>query len=109
MSESPKSKPEGAPSPAGFVSLKILKGTPAADPAAEIRRIYYHATRGTIAHDLAEAIELLKQLPTEEERERVAVFMDGLAEMRSDWERQARRGGPAGTGGTKPRSAKRTR
>ena len=27
-------------------------------------------------------------MATEEERERVAVYMDGLAQMRSDWARQ---------------------
>ena len=28
-------------------------------------------------------------MATEEERERVAVYMDGLSQMRSDWARQA--------------------
>ena len=37
--------------------------------------------------DFARALDLLKSLATEEERERAAVFMDGLAEMRSDWNR----------------------
>ena len=55
------------------------------DPVAEIRKIYQHATRPTIARDLARAIELLKLLRTEEERERAAVFMDGLSQMRSEW------------------------
>jgi hypothetical protein len=56
-----------------------------ADPVAEIRRLYYAASKQTILRDLARAIELLKQLPSDEERERAAVFMDGLAQMRSDW------------------------
>src|SRR5207237_10824722 len=51
---------------------------------AEIRRIYFNTTRQTIQNDLAHAIELLKSLPTEEEREKAAVYMDGLAQMRSD-------------------------
>ncbi len=55
------------------------------DPVAEIRTIYQHATRGTIARDLARAIELLKTLGTEEERQRAAVYMDGLSQMRSEW------------------------
>ncbi len=55
------------------------------DPVAEIRRLYQHATRATIGRDLARAIELLKQLKTEEERERAAVYMDGLSQMRSEW------------------------
>ncbi len=56
-----------------------------ADPCAEIKRLYYQATRGTIQTDLARAIDLLKTLETEEERERVAVYMDGLSQMRSEW------------------------
>ena len=51
----------------------------------KIRRIYFTTTRQTIQNDLAHAIELLKSLPTEEEREKAAVYMDGLAQMRSDW------------------------
>ncbi len=55
------------------------------DPVSEIRKIYQHATRTTITRDLARAIDLLKQLETEEERERAAVYMDGLSQMRSEW------------------------
>lgn len=56
----------------------------------EIKKLYYGATKATIQKDIGRAIELLKSLPTEEERERVAVYMDGLAQMRSEWSR----GGP---------------
>ncbi len=91
MTDAPRPKPEPQPpSTGGFVSLKALKGAPPQDPVAEIRRIYYNTTPKTIEHDVAEAIELLKRLPTEEARERAAVYMDGLAEMRSDWARRAR-------------------
>jgi hypothetical protein len=31
------------------------------------------------------AIELLKSLPTEEERDKAAVYMEGLAQMRAEW------------------------
>jgi len=55
------------------------------DPVAEIRKIYQQTTRATIARDLARAIDLLKQLQTEDERERAAVYMDGLSQMRSEW------------------------
>jgi len=55
---------------------------------AEIKRLYFKATRQTIQQDLAKAVDLLKSMATEEERERAAVFMDGLAQMRSDWARQ---------------------
>ena len=79
----------------GFVSLTSLRGqTPDPQQAlAEIRRIYFTTTRQTIQNDLAHAIELLKSLPTEEEREKAAVYMDGLAQMRSDWARREK--GPA--------------
>ena len=55
------------------------------DPVAEIKQIYYRTSRATIARDLARAIELLKTVRDEEERERAAVFMDGLSQMRSEW------------------------
>ena len=55
------------------------------DKLAEIRRLYFQTSRGTIAHDLARAIDLLKSMANEEERQRAAVYMDGLAEMRADW------------------------
>ena len=71
----------------GFIPLTSLKdGSP--DPKAalaEIRRIYFKTTRRTIQHDLAHAIELLKSLPSEEEREKATVYMEGLAEMRREW------------------------
>ena len=74
----------------GFVSLKALKkGAP--NPAAalaEIRRIYFKTSARTIEHDFAHAIELLKTVPTEEERDKAHVYMDGLAQMRSDWGRK---------------------
>ena len=77
----------------GFVSLTALRGRPP-DPQqalAEIRRIYFNTTRQTIQNDLAHAIELLKSLPTEEERQKAAVYMDGLAQMRSEWARREKR------------------
>ena len=52
---------------------------------AEIKRLYYRTTRQTIQADLARALDLLKSLSSEEERERAAVYMDGLAQMRGDW------------------------
>ena len=62
------------------------------DAIAEIKRLYYHATKTTIGRDIDRAIDLLKTLPNEEEREKVAVYMDGLSQMRSEWT-QADRGG----------------
>ena len=51
----------------------------------EIKRLYFHTTKATIQKDLARAIDLLKTLETDAERERVAVYMDGLSQMRSEW------------------------
>jgi hypothetical protein len=52
---------------------------------AEIKRLYYQTSRRTIGQDFARAIDLVKSMTSEEERERVAVYMDGLSQMRSDW------------------------
>ena len=73
--------------PLGFVALKSLRQGPQ-DPQAvlaQIREIYFKTTKRTIQHDLAHAIELLKSLPTEDERDKAAVYMDGLAQLRSEW------------------------
>jgi hypothetical protein len=55
------------------------------DKLAEIRKIYFETTRATIARDFERAIDLLKSMPTEEERERAAVFMEGIAQMKREW------------------------
>ena len=55
------------------------------DPVDEIKRLYFSATRATIQRDLKRAVELLKTLPNEDERQRAAVYMDGLSQMRSEW------------------------
>jgi hypothetical protein len=59
---------------------------------ADIERLYYAATRETIAGDFARAIDLLKQLPDEETRSKAAVYMEGLAEMRAEWAGRERPG-----------------
>ena len=74
---------------AEFIPLKALKPGSPPDPQAilaDIRRIYFKTTRRTIEHDIAHAIELLKSLPSEEEREKATVYMEGLAQMRREWE-----------------------
>ena len=58
-----------------------------ADKLAEIRRLYFTTTRHTIQADLTKALDLLKSMATEEERERATVYMEGLAEMRAEWNR----------------------
>ncbi len=84
--------------PLGFVALQSIKPGSAAgaargaprDPTAtlaEIRRIYFKTTKRTIEGDMAHAIELLKALPGEDERDKAAVYMEGLAQMRNEWAR----------------------
>ena len=70
-----------------------LKMLSADDKLAEIRRLYFSTTKQTIHEDLAKALDLLKSMHTEDERERATVFMEGLAQMRSDWARQGKRRG----------------
>ena len=55
------------------------------DKLAEIRRLYFRTTRQTIDEDLAKALDLLKSMASEDERERATVYMEGLAQMRKDW------------------------
>ena len=58
---------------------------------AEIKRLYFTTTRQTIQQDIAKALDLLKSMASEEDRERATVYMDGLAQMRSDWARSDKR------------------
>ena len=76
-----------AKAPDGFVSLKSLKQAPPSsrDTLALLRRIYFETTRQTIEHDFAHAIELLKGLDTEEEREKATAYMHGISELRREW------------------------
>jgi hypothetical protein len=55
------------------------------DKLAEIRRLYFKTTRQTIQPDIEKALDLLKSMGSEEERERATVYMEGLAQMRRDW------------------------
>jgi hypothetical protein len=54
---------------------------------AEIRRLYFSTTRQTIQQDLEKALDLMKSIAAEDERERATVYMEGLAQMRRDWAR----------------------
>ena len=87
---------------------KKIPLTPVTTPAratedilAEIRAIYFQTTKGTILRDFDRAIDLLKTIPTPDERQRAAVYMDGLAEMRKEFNvppstrTSVPRGGPA--------------
>ena len=53
---------------------------------AEIRQLYFKATRRTIDRDFDRAIDLLKTMP-EDQRHRATVFMEGLAQMRKEFKR----------------------
>jgi len=59
--------------------------TRGSDPLAEIRKLYYGTTKATVVRDIERAIALLKSVPDEADRERASVYMDGLAQMRSEW------------------------
>jgi hypothetical protein len=75
--------------PLGFVALRSIKQGPQGPMAtlAQIREIYFKTTKRTIEHDITHAIELLKSLPSDDERDKAAVYMDGLSQMRSEWAR----------------------
>jgi hypothetical protein len=58
---------------------------------SEIREIYFKTSSATILRDFERAIDLLKSLPSEAEREKAHVYMEGLAEMRNEWQRRKRK------------------
>lgn len=51
----------------------------------EIRKLYFNAKRGTVKKDIVRAIDLFKTLTNEDDRQKAAVYMDGLSQMRSEW------------------------
>ena len=55
------------------------------DPVALIRQLYFKATAATILRDFDRAIDLLKSIQDPAERERAAVYMEGLAELRKEF------------------------
>lgn len=69
---------------------------------ARLKALYFGATPATIADAFDEAIDALKTLPTEADRERAAVYMEGLAEMKREF---AGRGGPKRSGNASRRTA----
>ena len=62
------------------------------DKHAEIRRLYFAATRQSINEDLEKALDLLKSMANDEERERATVYMEGMAQMAKDWRGQGKSG-----------------
>lgn len=68
------------------------------DILAEIKTLYFKTTSATIARDFDRAIDLLKAMPLPEDRQRATVYMEGLAEMRRDWQKnKGRKRGPRPT------------
>ena len=77
----------------------------------QLRTLYFNATQSTIGDDFGTAIDLFKQLTNDEDREKAAVFMEGIAEMRREWGADSRGRGKSAPGrnpgaaprGTRPR------
>ena len=55
------------------------------DALTQIRTLYFRTTKATVERDFDAAIDLLKSMATEDERDRAAVYMEGLAQMKSQW------------------------
>jgi hypothetical protein len=68
------------------------------DRLAQIRRLYFAASPSTIQRDFDHAIDLLKSMESEAEREKATVYMEGLAEMRKEFGAAGRRGRRPGPG-----------
>jgi hypothetical protein len=61
------------------------------DSLDQIKKLYYQTSKATIVRDFDRAIDLLKSMASDEERERAAVYMDGLAQMRAQWSKPGKR------------------
>ena len=70
---------------------------------AEIKHLYFKTTRKTIENDFDHAIDLLKALPDEETRDKAAVYMEGLAQMKREFAPRAKGKGQKSKGG-KPKA-----
>lgn len=57
-----------------------------AEKIEEIRKMYFAATPKSIQRDIDRAIDILKSLKSDEERSKAAVYMEGLNEMRKEWQ-----------------------
>jgi hypothetical protein len=70
---------------------QVTNHRPVADILAEIKRLYFKTSAATIDRDFDRAIDLLKSIPLPEDRQRATVYMEGLAEMRKDWQKKRTR------------------
>ena len=76
------------------IPLLPVGGNSGPDPATvieEIKRLYFKTSKATIDRDFDRAIDLLKSLPDIADRQRAHVYMEGLAEMRREWQRKKKR------------------
>ena len=55
------------------------------DPLEQIKALYYRTSKATIVRDFDAAVDLLKSMTSEDERERATAYMHGLAEMKAEW------------------------
>ena len=70
---------------------QVTNHRPVDDILADIKRLYFKTSATTIDRDFDRAIDLLKSIPLPEDRQRATVYMEGLAEMRKDWQRKRTR------------------
>jgi len=70
---------------------QVTNHRPVADILADIKRLYFKTSAATIDRDFDRAIDLLKSIPLPEDRQRATVYMEGLAEMRKDWQKKRTR------------------
>ncbi len=70
---------------------------------ARLKELYFRTTPATIEDAFDEAIDLLKTLPSDDDRARAAVYMEGLAEMKQEFAKTQRSRGSRGSAGSKPR------
>lgn len=70
---------------------EMPSGRKVGDILAEIRNLYFKTKAATIERDFDRAIDLLKSIPLPEDRQRATVYMEGLAEMRREWQKKKAR------------------
>ena len=67
---------------------QVPNNRPVDDILADIKRLYFKTSAATIDRDFDRAIDLLKSIPLPADRQRATVYMEGLAEMRKDWQKK---------------------
>ena len=67
---------------------QVPNNRPVDDILADIKSLYFKTSAATIDRDFDRAIDLLKSIPLPADRQRATVYMEGLAEMRKDWQKK---------------------